>query len=79
MTDSARESSSLQEPSVRSHGHCSDEPTAFLDIRHKLELLYLLKKYGKGKAGGVLMSLHELDAAQKISDHHHLRKGDNSY
>ena len=45
-----------------------DEPTAFLDIRHKLELLYLLKNMVREKKVAVLMSLHELDLAQKISD-----------
>ncbi len=45
-----------------------DEPTSFLDIRHKLELLTLLK--GMARDGGitVVLSLHEIDLAQKISD-----------
>ena len=55
-----------------------DEPTAFLDIRHKLELLYLLKNMVREKHVAVLMSLHELDLAQKISDHIICVKGDNS-
>ena len=55
-----------------------DEPTAFLDIRHKLELLYLLKNMVREKNVAVLMSLHELDLAQKISDHIICVKGDNS-
>ena len=46
-----------------------DEPTAFLDIRHKLELLYLLKNMVREKKVAVLMSLHELDLAQKVSDY----------
>ncbi len=46
-----------------------DEPTAFLDIRHKLELLYLLKNMVREKQVAVLMSLHELDLAQKVSDY----------
>lgn len=46
-----------------------DEPTSFLDIRHKLELLDILKKLTREKRVCVLMSLHELDLAQKISDH----------
>ena len=45
-----------------------DEPTAFLDIRHKLELLYLLKNMVREKHVAVLMSLHELDLAGRISD-----------
>lgn len=45
-----------------------DEPTSFLDIRHKLELLAILKKLVREKQIAVIMSLHELDLAQKISD-----------
>lgn len=45
-----------------------DEPTSFLDIKHKLELLDILKKLVREKNTGVVMSLHELDLAMKISD-----------
>lgn len=45
-----------------------DEPTSFLDIRHKLELLDILKTMVREKQVAVIMSLHELDLAQKISD-----------
>lgn len=45
-----------------------DEPTSFLDVRHKLELLAILKKMVLEKQVTVIMSLHELDLAQKISD-----------
>lgn len=45
-----------------------DEPTSFLDIRHKLELLSILKQMVLENHTAVLMSLHELDLAQKISD-----------
>lgn len=45
-----------------------DEPTSFLDIRHKLELLSILKNMVREKNVAVIMSLHELDLAQKISD-----------
>ena len=45
-----------------------DEPTSFLDIRHKLELLAILKDMVRQRRLAVLMSLHELDLAQKISD-----------
>ena len=45
-----------------------DEPTSFLDIRHKLELLAILKQMVHEKHVAVLMSLHELDLAQKVSD-----------
>lgn len=45
-----------------------DEPTSFLDIRYKLELLSILKDMVRRRGLAVLMSLHELDLAQKISD-----------
>lgn len=45
-----------------------DEPTSFLDVHHKLELLNILKKLVREKNLAVIMSLHELDLAQKISD-----------
>ncbi len=46
-----------------------DEPTSFLDIRHKLELLTILKDLVCEKKVAVLMSLHELDLAQRLSDY----------
>lgn len=46
-----------------------DEPTSFLDIRHKLELLSLLKDLVHQKQLAVILSLHEIDLAQKISDY----------
>lgn len=46
-----------------------DEPTSFLDIRHKLEILDILKNLVPQKKTAVLMSLHELDLAQKLSDY----------
>ena len=45
-----------------------DEPTSYLDIRHKLELLTVLKDMAKEKQITIIMSLHEIDLAQKISD-----------
>ena len=45
-----------------------DEPTSFLDIRHKLELLSILKDMVRQRQLAVIMSLHELDLAQKVSD-----------
>lgn len=46
-----------------------DEPTSYLDIRHKLELLTILKQLVVQKQVAVIMSLHELDLAQKVSDY----------
>lgn len=45
-----------------------DEPTSFLDIRHKVELLSTLRKMAKERGTTVIMSLHEIDLAEKISD-----------
>ena len=45
-----------------------DEPTSFLDIRHKLEFLHLLKKLVHEKQIAAVLSMHELDLAQKFSD-----------
>ena len=45
-----------------------DEPTSFLDVKHKLEFLTILKKMVRESKVAVIMSLHELDLAQKISD-----------
>ncbi|NLD10375.1 MAG: ABC transporter ATP-binding protein [Clostridiales bacterium] len=45
-----------------------DEPTSFLDIRYKLELLSILRNMAKKKGITVVMSLHEIDLAEKISD-----------
>ncbi|MBQ9032299.1 MAG: ABC transporter ATP-binding protein [Parasporobacterium sp.] len=45
-----------------------DEPTSFLDIRYKLELLSILKKMVREKNLAVIMSLHELDLAERVSD-----------
>ena len=53
-----------------------DEPTSFLDIRHKLELLSILRSMAKEKGITVIMSLHEIDLAQKISDRIICVKGD---
>ena len=53
-----------------------DEPTSFLDIRHKLELLSILRAMAKEKGITVIMSLHEIDLAQKISDRILCVKGD---
>ena len=45
-----------------------DEPTSFLDIRYKLEFLSSLQEMTREKKLTVVMSLHELDLAERISD-----------
>ena len=43
-----------------------DEPTSFLDIRHKLELLSILRSMAKEKGITVIMSLHEIDLRRRL-------------
>ena len=45
-----------------------DEPTSYLDIRHKVELLTILRSMARENHTTIIMSLHEIDLAQKISD-----------
>ena len=45
-----------------------DEPTSFLDIKYKLEFLSILQELCRKKRLTVIMSLHELELAQRISD-----------
>ncbi len=45
-----------------------DEPTSFLDIHYKLELLAILRRMAKENGITVIMTLHEIDLAEKISD-----------
>ena len=45
-----------------------DEPTSFLDVKHKLELLSILEHMAREKQITVIMSLHEIELAQKVSD-----------
>ena len=45
-----------------------DEPTSYLDMRYKLELLTILKRLSREKKTTIVMSLHEIDLAQRISD-----------
>ncbi len=45
-----------------------DEPTTHLDIRHKLEVLSILKRLGEEKGITVILSLHEVDLALKSCD-----------
>ena len=45
-----------------------DEPTSFLDIRYKLEFLSIIQNMSRKRGLSVIMSLHELDLAGRISD-----------
>ncbi|MCR5419631.1 MAG: cobyric acid synthase [Lachnospiraceae bacterium] len=54
-----------QEPSVL----ILDEPTSYLDIKYKLDILTRLKELVREKNIAVILSIHELDIAMHISDH----------
>ena len=60
-----------QEPKVM----LLDEPTAYLDIRYKIELLEILREMARSGVT-VIMSLHEIDLAVKASDYLVCLKGD---
>ncbi|NLL78863.1 MAG: ABC transporter ATP-binding protein [Clostridiales bacterium] len=45
-----------------------DEPTSYLDVRYKLEFLSILQKLKREKGLTVIMSLHELELAERVSD-----------
>lgn len=45
-----------------------DEPTSYLDVKYKLEFLSILQEMRKKKKLTVIMSLHELELAARVSD-----------
>ena len=45
-----------------------DEPTSFLDIRYKIDLLGILRTLARKKNKIIILSLHELDLIPKIAD-----------
>ena len=45
-----------------------DEPTSYLDVKYKLEFLSVLQELQKKKKLTVIMSLHELELAARVSD-----------
>ena len=53
-----------------------DEPTSYLDVRYKLELLGTMRRLAQEKNIAVVMSLHELDMAERVSDYVMCVKGD---
>ena len=53
-----------------------DEPTSFLDIRHTIDLLDILLEESRSRGTTVILSLHEIDLAEKISDLVLCLKGD---
>ena len=45
-----------------------DEPTSYLDIRYQIDLLRILRHLAKARGVAVIMSIHELELAQKSAD-----------
>lgn len=45
-----------------------DEPTSFLDVKYKLEFLSVLQELRLKRGLTVIMSLHELELAERVSD-----------
>ena len=45
-----------------------DEPTSYLDVKYKLEFLSILQEMREKKKLTVIMSLHELELASRVSD-----------
>lgn len=45
-----------------------DEPTSYLDVKYKLEFLSILQELSRRKLLTVILSLHELELAERISD-----------
>ena len=53
-----------------------DEPTSYLDMGFKLDILATISTLARKKKLAIIMSLHELDLAQKVSDTIACVKGD---
>lgn len=53
-----------------------DEPTNYLDIHYQIELLNILRRLVAIRNVGIIMSLHELPLARKVSDYIVCVKGD---
>ncbi len=52
-----------------------DEPSAFLDVRHRLELYDLLADVAKRDRVACVVAMHDLDAAARIATHVLLLRG----
>lgn len=46
-----------------------DEPTSYLDIRHKITFFEILRRLVSERKMAAVLSVHELDLAEKISDY----------
>lgn len=46
-----------------------DEPTSYLDIHHKIILLEAMRKIADEKKAAIIVSMHEVELAEKIADY----------
>ncbi|MGQ9618635.1 MAG: ABC transporter ATP-binding protein [Candidatus Aminicenantia bacterium] len=53
-----------QEPEI----FLMDEPTSFLDPKHEIEIMELVKKLSREKKKTIILTIHNLDLAVKYSD-----------
>jgi iron complex transport system ATP-binding protein len=45
-----------------------DEPTSSLDIKHQLEILFILRSLAQSKERSVIVAMHDLNLASRFSD-----------
>jgi len=45
-----------------------DEPTAFLDINSRIEMMYLLKELASKEQKSILLSTHDIETAIRLGD-----------
>ncbi len=45
-----------------------DEPTSFLDLRHKIDLMKIIRSLARNQKKAVVLSLHELELVKIVSD-----------
>ncbi|MDJ0754269.1 MAG: ABC transporter ATP-binding protein [Ardenticatenaceae bacterium] len=64
-----------QEPTIM----ILDEPTAFLDLPRRVEIMHILRKLARGSRRAFLLSTHDLDLAMRTADKIWLFSGDNFY
>lgn len=53
-----------------------DEPTAFLDLPRRMEIMHLLRKLARESGCSILLSTHDLDLAMRTADRVWLLSGD---
>ncbi|GAH35809.1 unnamed protein product, partial [marine sediment metagenome] len=56
-----------------------DEPTSFLDYKHKTAIFDLLKKAQKEKCKAVVTAIHDINLAAQYADNALLIASDNNY